>query len=212
MEKLDKIYIIIFIFEIALLIVYFGLYLGQLSFGHFMDTLKKKIESKDSSYKYQIERYDELFYHGKDSSGIHAVLSLFLSVFISFFLLLFLIILIISQFKCKKCRKYLHIILGIICIGMLIYCLYLGFDAKYEVDLKDGEIYIFDKEFNDEIRYALNFMLARKIILIIAPFLMIIGIIAQCVILFYFKNKLKRDNIEHNVDNGTNLMDFSDAK
>jgi len=42
--------------------------------------------------------------------------------------------------------------------NMLIYLVY-SFIAKYKVNLKSNEIYVFDDEFNKEIKSQLNFMI-----------------------------------------------------
>ena len=61
---------------------------------------------------------------------------------------------------------------------------YLGltFDEKTEINLEKDQIYIFDEEFNKEIKKNLDFMKRRKIFLIVCSVVATLGIIGEFVI------------------------------
>ena len=171
-------FILIVILQSLFLILYFALYITEFGFKEFIDTLKSKSFGPDKEYI--IRPFTNVFNDYWDNAGLGFALKEIFSFFVMFFTLIELIILTVLFFKkggkCQKIMKYVLIILSF--INMIIY-LVIAFISKYKVDLEDEKIYIFDDDFNNEIKANLNYMFIRKIFLIICPFAVIIGMVFQ---------------------------------
>ena len=85
---------------------------------------------------------------------------------------------------------------------------YIAIDEEYKVKADDSQIYIFDETLNKEIRGNINFMFARKFILIGCVFAVIFGIIIQFIIAIKkdIKKEVKKDMDIKNISND-NLVD-----
>jgi len=104
-----------------------------------------------------------------------------------------LIILVICQLRGKrtKCKMVWELIILVYCfINMALY-VYGAFNAKYKINIPDNKIYIYDDEFNKEIKDNLYNMYKRKICLIVFSIIAISGFIAQIIYTIFNGNKVK---------------------
>ncbi|OUM61569.1 hypothetical protein PIROE2DRAFT_12390 [Piromyces sp. E2] len=62
--------------------------------------------------------------------------------------------------------------------------LYFAITARFKVNLTDKEIYIYDEEFNKQIKDKLNFIATRKILLFVCTFVATITIIIHIVLIW----------------------------
>ena len=182
--------IIILILQIIAIIVYNVLYILQFNFSDFIYDLKDK--AHDYNHYEIISPFIELFHDYYDSTSLDHGLKSLLSISVAIITIIELIIITNCQFEKNICyKKYLSFFLLLYCVvNMIIYLVY-SFIAKYKVNLKEDEIYVFDEKFNKEIKKHLNLMIFRKIFLIICSFIVLAGIAMQFVKII---NENKNDN------------------
>jgi len=103
-----------------------------------------------------------------------------------------LIVLVICQLlgKYTKCQKFWEIIILVYCLINMLFYAYSAFIAKYKINIPDNKIYIYDDEFNKEIKENLYNMYKRKICLIVFSIIAIVGIIAQTTYIINKRNKI----------------------
>ena len=223
MKYTSIILIIISLVIVTSIIIFHIKFTAKYSFDHFMHTLKNKIYEKEQQneernetdyFSYQnLEKMEEVFGRYSDTSGLEVALYSLMSLFILIITIIEIVFLLIVQLPkclcfCKNCCSFfspIHILLD-----MLIY-LILAFREKYKVNIEEEEIYIFDEEFNKEIRKNLDFMKKRKIYLIVCALFAFIGILVQLgmVILNYIKERKSRNNNYVNNFNGQPQMVYS---
>ena len=169
----NKKLVIIVILQIIALIIANVLYNKQFSFKEFMDKLKSK------SYDYKssgiIRPFEDLFNEYYDNAQLDFFLRGLLSVIILIITVIELILMAYWHFKKNPLFKKLSFFLLFHAFSNMLTYLFYSFIAKYKVDLEDNEIYVFDTEFNKEIKKNLNFMIFRKIFLIIFSLVAIAG-------------------------------------
>ena len=79
---------------------------------------------------------------------------------------------------------------------------------KYKLDLLDEEIYIFDDEFNNEIKEKFTILYETKIYMIICSFIWLLGMIAQFVlIILNLKIVYSKKKNNKNKNSNTNRQD-----
>ena len=187
--------------NLASLLLFYNRIMLIYAFEDFMKRLKENLQLKlrnENIYK----EYESLF--GKYSFYYD------IGEIIFFFLLLIetgiLIIPILFQTcnkYCKICRAITSLLLLVACLFITIYFLIISFKVKNSLNLIDEEIYIFDDEFNKEIKENIKTMHDRKIYLITCRFFEATGIIAQFVLIILdlvntYSNKNKNQlNIEN---------------
>jgi len=175
-------------------ILYYWKYDLIYSNGDFKNTLKQKIESNiTSEYRYDLEReYNSVL--GKDNRGLE--LLLLLSGII------FAIIAVLLQI-CKTCWKIGRLVISLLLITICLFFAYFSLDnsfkVKNKVNLTDEEIYVFDEEFNNELKEQLNIMYERKNYLIICGIIFTVGLFAQYIIILidieiWYSNEEKNEN------------------
>ena len=219
MKNTSIILIILSLVIIASIIIFHIKFTDKYSFDNFMHTLKDKIyekEQQNETYHYPYENLDkieEVFGRYSDNSGLTVALYTLMSLFILIITIIEIIFLLIFQLPkclccCKNCCSFFSLIHSL--LNMIIY-LILAFREKYKVNLEEEEIYIFDEEFNKEIRKNIDFMKNRKIYLIVFGLLAFIGILVQLVmvILNYIKERNSRNNNYINNFNGQPQMVYS---
>ena len=194
--------------NLASLLLYYNRYMLTIAYEDFMNRLKEKLELKfgnDIIYK----EYESLF--GKYGPFMlygltKLVVYLFLIIEIAF-----LVIPILFQTCnkcCKICRAIISLLLLIVALFFSIGYLISSFKIKNRVNLTDEEIYIFDDEFNNEIKKNIKTMYDRKIYLITCRFFELAGIIAQFILIiidlvktYSNKNKNEINNDNYQVQN-----------
>ena len=190
--------IIILLIEIAAIILFHIKYLTQFSFHNFMSTLQDKINSKSTEEEnlyYIYEEYEKVFGRYYDNAGLESGIKTIASFFVMILTILALTILIIWQFcnKCRECKRCCFIFFPIYSLLNMIIYISFAFSSKSDLELADDEIYIFDNEFNKEIKNNLQFMHERKIYLIVCIFVTIVGIIVQFIMIIII-NKKENEN------------------
>ena len=219
-------YIILIICSLVIvtsIIIFHIKFTAKYSFDYFMHTLKNKIYEKEQqneernetdnfSYDY-LDKIEEVFGRYSDTSGLTVAFYSLMSLFILIITIIEIIFLLIFlRPKCLCCCKNCFSLFSPIhsLLNMIIY-LILAFREKYKVNLEEEEIYIFDEEFNKEIRKNIDFMKKRKIYLIVCALLAFIGVLAQLVmvILNYIKERNSRNNNYINNFNGQPQMVYS---
>ena len=219
-------YIILIICSLVIvtsIIIFHIKFTAKYSFDYFMHTLKNKIYEKEQQneernetdyFSYEnLEKMEEVFGRYSDTSGLTVALYTLMSLFILIITIIEIVFLLIFQLPkclccCKNCCSFFSPIHSL--FNMIIY-LILAFGEKYKVNIEDEEIYIFDEEFNKEIRKNIDFMKNRKIYLIVFGLLAFIGILVQLVmvILNYIKERNSRNNNYINNFNGQPQMVYS---
>lgn len=202
MKIINIILLAILILEIVALILFHIKYIAQFNFRNFMSTLYDKMnlteeyelrEEYEHREKYKkYEKYEAVFNKYYDNASLGFAISTATSLFVMILTIIALIFLVIWQFcgKCKNCKKCCDFFFPIYCLLNMIIYLYFAFSAKYKVDIPENEIYVYDEEFNKELKKNLDFMYERKIYLIVCVFVAIAGIITQFIlILIYRKNE-----------------------
>ena len=199
MKNLKIISIFILFIIIGSLIIFHFKYVAQFNFYKFMTKLEDKLslkeKEKEIDYKTMeaiLQAYYKVFNHYFDNAASLFALLTLLSMYVLFFTIIAILISVILQFgnKSKDCKFFFIMFFSIYSLANIIIYFILAFNSKYKLDLSEKDIYIFDDEFNQEIKNNLYFMFKRKIYLITFVFLAFIGIIAQLIIgIIVNKNK-----------------------
>jgi len=102
----------------------------------------------------------------------------------------------------KVCRGVFSLIFLTICFGSMVTYLVESIMTKYKVNLSDSQIYMYDSEFNKEIKEKLNMMFERKIYMLVFSIFLTLSAITQITLIIIdiilFK---KKKNIMNNINN-----------
>ena len=190
MKKINFIYLLVIIVQIILIIFFHIKFVSQYDFKDFMASLQEREYERNHTDDDIMIPYEKVFNRYYDNAGLSQGLSIVGSFLIMISTIITLITSGILQFCIikKNCgRKGAIVCIVYSFIAMMIY-LVLGFNAEYKVNLKDEEIYVYDDEFNQEIKKNINFMKTRKIILILFSILVIFGIIFEFIVVVFLNN------------------------
>ena len=185
--------------ELICLILFHVKYISDFTFESFMNKLQKKL---DELGEYDINYYptfENLFNKYYDTTGLNLMIKFLQSfvVFITIFALLLLTFLLQISCCCKQ-RDFLRFILSIIsliiCFGVSFTYVSFAFKEKYKIEMSEDKIYIFDKDFNQEIKDNLDFMFNRRIYLIVCPFFLQVCLIAQLLFIVIKYKLIKKNN------------------
>ncbi len=210
--KYTYIILIVSSFPIAIATILFHIkFTAKFSFKNFMYTLEDNFYSKkekNESHEYLdiMEEFEKVFGRYYDNASLGIAFYILVSIFITFITIVEIILLLLFQLcKCgcpcfKFCFSFFLPIHSL--LNMIIY-IYLAFSEKYKVNLENKDIYIFEDEFNKEIKKNLDFMKSRKIYLIVCSLFSFIGLGVQLamVIINYIDEKKYRNNINNNFNN-----------
>ena len=100
----------------------------------------------------------------------------------------------------KICRGVTSLILLTFCIILFILYLIESIKTKYKINIPDNRIYLYDEEFNKEIKEKLNMMVERKICMLVFSIFLVLSVITQYIliivdiILFKKKNNIINNN------------------
>ena len=205
-----KIFISIFIIlciNIASLIVYQKKTDLSVDNDNFLKKLDKKIKAINGNEKIYGELTTLLSIFAETGVGIFSGLAVFFMHLICLAEIIVLNIIFFLQI-CKKCckigRAIVSLLLLLICMCMAIYNLKNSFKVKHKLDLPDEEIYIFDDEFNNEIKERLKIIYETKIYLITCSFVWLIGMVAQFVLIILdVKNSYSKKKKNNNKNNNS---------
>jgi len=102
----------------------------------------------------------------------------------------------------KVCRGVFSLILLSLYFGSMVKYLVESIMTKYKVNLSDSQIYMYDSEFNKEIREKLDMMFERKIYMLVFSIFLTLSAITQITLIIIdiilFK---KKKNIMNNINN-----------
>jgi len=102
----------------------------------------------------------------------------------------------------KVCRGVFSLILLFLYFGLMVIYLVESIMTKYKVNLSDSQIYMYDSEFNKEIREKLDMMFERKIYMLAFSIFLTLSAITQITLIIIdiilFK---KKKNIMNNINN-----------
>jgi len=172
--------------EIASLIFFHGQYISQFEFKEFMVELEHKetLQNKTIDESTLIE-FRHLFnsYFDNSLAGYNA------KIFGSFWIMFSTIILIaaLSVFEACKTDAFfnkswcIYFIPVYSLLTIIIYIL-IAFSSNDKLNLTNDKIYLYDDAFNNEIKNNLNFMVKRKLYLIICSLVSLFGIIVISII------------------------------
>ena len=193
-------------FEFIPLIIFFFNYITEYGYSGFMKDFNENLGKLDFDYKEKDRirsAFEALFHRYTDSTGISGLGLALKSFAINTAIFALIIVMLILQCHCV-CKKDIFmktiwsIIMLVIAFAIaIIYDVY-GFDAKYTIDLSDDEIYIFDDEFNQEIRKNLDYVYSRRKNMITCAFLVQSVMIIQIVLIILkckFTDRTKDDQI-----------------
>ena len=197
MKDRKLILILILIIEIIAIITFNHKYTSQFNFSKFMYKLEHKtydIEKINSNY---IMYFRKVFNYYYDNAAVGFCLCIMLSLAIMTLTIIELICLLICQVRILNNGYKIScgIYLSLHCFANMLIYLYLAINAEYKVNLSDDEIYVFDDEFNQEIKKNLDYMFYRKIYLIVCSFVAVFGIIIQFIIMI---SNVRSDNTINN--------------
>ena len=172
MNNLNIISIIILFIIIVSLIIFFFKYVSQFYFHKFMDELQEKLRSKEKKEEIDektkdaiIYAFEKLFNRYYDNAGVGFLVTSSACFFVNFFTVIPMLISVILQYynKCKKCKFFFIIILPICSLAIMFFNFRFAFESKNKVNLSEKDIYIYDDEFNKEIKNNIDFMYKRKL-------------------------------------------------
>ena len=167
--------------EIAVLILFHFQYISQFDFKEFMVELESKenLQNKTIDSSTLIE-FRHLFnsYFEDSIAGYHA------KIFGSFWIMFSTIILVatLSVFEVCKTEAFFNkswcifFIPAYSSLSMIIYIL-IAFFSNDKLNLTDDKIYLYDNIFNNKIENNVDFMVKRKLYLIICSLVALFGII-----------------------------------
>ena len=200
-EKIFKIILIILsILELIALIIFGLKYLSDFNFKEFMEKLNQKLNELGENDQDYLEAFEYLFHRYYDSTGLFAFANFLksASIFVITIILLLIMILFQINYICKQ-KEFLRFILSIafllICFCLEFIYIYFAFKAKYKIKLTEDEIYIFDDEFNKEIKQNLDFMYERRIYMIVCPFFTQFCFLCQIILILIKDKIIKNENI-----------------
>ena len=200
-EKIFNIILIILtILELIALIIFGLKYLSDFNFKEFMEKLNQKLNELDENDQDYLEAFEYLFHRYYDSTGLFAFANFLksASVFGLTIILLILMILFQINYICKQkdsLRFILSIVFLIICFCLEYIYVLIALGAKYKIKLTEDEIYIFDDEFNKEIKKNLDFMYERRIYLIVCPFFAQFCFLCQIIMIIIKEKIIKKERI-----------------
>ena len=209
MKWTNVILIVTSIIIVASIIIFHIKFTDKFSFDNFMHTLENKIyniQSTNETNKYPselLDAFEEVFGRYTDSSGLLIAFYILMSLFILIITIVEIIILLKFQFCKCGCRCNINCCSLFFpthsLLNMIIYIV-LAFGEKHKVNLEEKNIYVFDDDFNKEIRKNIDFMKTRKIYIIVCSFVAFIGIAVQLamVIINYIKEKKRRKGMNNN--------------
>ena len=208
MEKetiLILIIILLCIPELIVLLIFQVKYLAEFTYHDFMEKLSDKLGVRNEEENAYFSAFEDLFNRYSDSSGLDAFVGILktLIVFIIIFVLLLLVVLFQVNCCCKQkdfLRFILSIIFLVICFGLCFVYVAYAFEAKYEIKLSDDKIYIFDNDFNKEIKDNLDLMKERRTYLITCSFLAVFFFLCQIVLVILKEKFFKKENNDDNVE------------
>jgi len=212
----------------VILLILFILLIGQfvVSFFFFIYHIEKyQLEFIRKLHDKMIEKYnfiiqdifkefEELFEKyksgGKDtppiSEGVFVILFLLLFMFASDAFLLIGILLQTCRDCMKICRGVTSLILLTFCVILFILYLIESIKTKYKINFLDNRIYLYDEEFNKEIKEKLNMMVERKICMLVFSIFLTLSVIAQYILIIVDIILFKKKNNYINNNNNTQLQ------
>ena len=222
--KIQNIILIALLIPIFIAIILFNIkFLPKFYYNDFMHSLEDKVFEKQKRSEINnrdadviIYSFEEIFCRYSDSSVLMQTIYIMTSICILIISLIELIILVIIQLKktccgcCKKCCSIYFLIHSL--LNMIIYLAF-AFDEKSEINLEKDKVYIYDEEFNKEIKKNLDFMKSRKIYLIVCTFVAILGILGELIIVILnwiddYKNKKEKPQIIY-VENSKDISNVN---
>ena len=154
---------------IGSLIIFHLKFITQLDSHSFMKELEEKLENKGIDRETKeviIDEFGKLFNHQ------NLVPAFVLLCIISYFNILAILTSVILQFcnklnhRDKKCKNFFIAFLPFYSLPNMFFYYAFAFYSNYKLDLSEKYIYMFDDEFNQEIKNNLDFMYKRRIYLI----------------------------------------------
>ena len=101
----------------------------------------------------------------------------------------------------KICRGEFSLILLSFCVIVAILALIESILTKYKLNLSDSQIYLYDIEFNKEIKEKLNMMVERKIYMLVFSIYLTLSVITQYTLIIIDIQLFKKKNNNNNIDN-----------
>jgi len=129
--------------------------------------------------------------------GIEGVILLFFDI-IQFVILFISNLLQLCNKCCKICRGVFSLLFHLIVFAYNLLNLLVSFSIKNKINLTDDEIYLFDEQFNNEIKKTLKIFYERKIYMITCLFFVCGAIIAQFVLIIIDLKKSRDEDKKNN--------------
>ena len=177
---------ILLISEIIVLFFYHNQRLVKYNDSSFMSTIRYKLveTNHNSSYEIIYPEFEELLTRAREKDSDFG--EYFAQYLLSIFTFVTLVAALVTSVLFQTCRNCLKVCRAVVSLILLTYCLFLmilflieSINTKYKVNLADDQIYIFDDEFNDEIKEKLKLMYARKIYMICFSIFLTLAVIAK---------------------------------
>lgn len=195
--------IILFCIEAAGLIIFEIKYLLIYQYYDFMKSLNDRLlliyGGENEDYLRIYGEYESVLgkYVGYNLRGLGGAIQLF------FYLIQFAILLISNLLQlcnkcCKICRGVFSLLFHLIVFAYNFIVLSDSFSIKNEINLTDDEIYLFDEQFNNEIKKTLKVFYERKIYMITCLFFVCGAIIAQFVLIIIDLKKSRDEDKKNN--------------
>ena len=199
---------ILLIAEIIVLFFYHDQRLVKYNDSSFVSDLRYKLfetNNTNSSYEIIYPEFEELLTRASEQDTILS--EYFIQFLLSFFTFVTLVVALVASVLFQTCRNCLKVCRAVVSLILLTYCLFLmilslieSIDTKYKVNLTDDQIYIFDDEFNDEIKEKVKLMFNRKIYMICFPIFLTLAVIAKYTLII-IDVKLSRAKINSSNNN-----------
>ena len=202
----------------VILLILFILLIAELVVLYFF--LKKRMDKYDSLFvsklhnkmieyvhylnTYIFNEFEELFVKYKNVGEFlgEALKSIFNYVAIAAFLLIG-VLLQTCRDCLKVCRGVFSLIFLTLCFGAMVKYLVESIMTKYKVNLTDEQIYMYDTEFNKEIKEKLDMMFERKIYMLAFSIFLTLSVIAQYILIIVDIILFKKKNNYINNNNNT---------
>ena len=208
----------------VILLILFILLIGQLLVNYFLifkNVDKYQIQFIEKLHGKMIEKYnfiiqdifqefEELFEEYKErtesqninQAAVQTVILILFMIASDAFLLIGVLL--------QTCRDCMKICRGVFSLIFLTFCGFLfiiylseSITTKYKINFPDSRIYIYDEEFNKEIKEKLNMMVERKIYMLAFSIYLTLSLLAQYILIIVdihlFKKKKKSNN--NNINN-----------